>query len=363
MLWLGDNMADAYYAMDQYWHTQTLSNITEKLLKHFNKIGDIYPVLGNHEGLPRDHMKMEENAEHWPQDLCAKLWAPWFTEESRESFRKYGRYAQLHPGTKLRIVALNAFTKSAKNSYTWNNVTDVWGELKWLYEVLKASEKNGESVIIIGHYPPLNSYFLFDWNKRYLVLMERFSHIIKGQFFGHTHQDSFQLELNREGNIFGVALEHPSMTTKGQVYPAFRIYTMNSENYNLLDYDQYWFDLNGANMHNNLRWNLVYSFRKYYDRNSMNVDDFYQIAHKIRNDDDFFKRYAKMLWTNGPRSHNLMNNLDMKPTIFCKISCSEFGQYDKCIYQTGKSIWAARLEFIFDLLVAPPWEYMETVQN
>lgn len=73
---------------------------------------------------------------------------------ARESFRRYGRYSQLHPGTSLRIVALNCFVQDVFNSYRWMNTTNIWGELDWLRDTLAAAEKHGEHVLIIGHMPP-----------------------------------------------------------------------------------------------------------------------------------------------------------------------------------------------------------------
>lgn len=83
------------------------------------------------------------------------MWSPWLT---KESMRKYGRYAQLHPGTKLRIIALNCFVQDVMNSYTWRNATDPMGELVWLNEALKSVEDNKEKALIIGHYPPYNAF-------------------------------------------------------------------------------------------------------------------------------------------------------------------------------------------------------------
>ncbi len=72
MLWLGDNVANAYYAMNEHEHAKTFTEVTRKIQARFNKLGDVYPVMGNHEGLPRDHMKMTEKDAHWPQEVLAE---------------------------------------------------------------------------------------------------------------------------------------------------------------------------------------------------------------------------------------------------------------------------------------------------
>ena len=139
-------------------HADIITHLTNKLLVHYNTIGSVYPVVGNHEGIPRDHMKWEANGTNWLLELTAKLWSPWLTPESQETMRKCGHYSQLHPGTKLRIIALNSFVRGSTNSYIWDNTTDVCGELAWLRNTLELTEKNGEKALIICHFPPYD-YF------------------------------------------------------------------------------------------------------------------------------------------------------------------------------------------------------------
>ena len=74
--------------------------------------------------------------------------------------RRFGRYSQLHPGTKLRIIGLNGFVRGATNSFIWSNITDRWGEIAWLRKELDECEKNDERAIIIQHIPPFDSFGL-----------------------------------------------------------------------------------------------------------------------------------------------------------------------------------------------------------
>ena len=157
IVWLGDNPSHEVYAQTADGHKSLLSNLTHSLLKNHKGIGKVYPVVGNHEGLPSDHIDVTKEG-HWMFEFLAELWSPWLTEESQESMRKYGRYVQLHPGTKLRVIGLNSFVQDAMNSYTWRNATDPMGELVWLNEVLKSIEDNKEKALIIGHYPPYNTF-------------------------------------------------------------------------------------------------------------------------------------------------------------------------------------------------------------
>ncbi len=43
--------------------------------------------------------------------------------------RRYGCFAQLHPGTKLKIIGLNNYIMDFTNIYLWGNATDPYGRV------------------------------------------------------------------------------------------------------------------------------------------------------------------------------------------------------------------------------------------
>ncbi len=353
ILWLGDNPADVYYAMDKRNQAMVYEKLTHKLLERFPNVGDVYPVTGNHEGIPRDHVDPHEGADTWPIPFLADLWSPWLTPESRVTMRKYGRYTQLHPGTKLRIVALNNFVESSKNTFMWDNSTDIWGELAWLEETLAAAERNGESVMIIGHYPPRCSFKIDAWNERYLVLVDRYANIIRGQMVGHTHEDSFEVERStRKGEFIGVAMENPSLTSNNYLSPSYRIYKMDPGNYALLDYEQYRFNLTKANRDDQPEWQLSYTFKQYYGLQGMTDRDFASLARRIKTDDATYKKYALMRYAEGPRSVVMMHDLTRKNETFCEITSATNTQYDQCM---GKTEFT--LTRIYPQIMVLDWEY------
>lgn len=70
---------------------------------------------------------------------------------------------------------------------------------------MQDAEDNSQDVIILGHIPPVSSvpsgikiykinllflikiYNIKEWSKRYVTLIDRYTNIIKGTFYGHTH--------------------------------------------------------------------------------------------------------------------------------------------------------------------------------
>jgi len=84
-----------------------------------------------------------------------------------------------------------------------------------MIDVLRLSENSGEVVYIIGHIPPGDSQYLSECTKRYNAIIDRFSNIIKGQFFGHTHNDEFRTvsEYFNKNKTAGIIYTAPSLTT------------------------------------------------------------------------------------------------------------------------------------------------------
>ncbi len=84
-----------------------------------------------------------------------------------------------------------------------------------------------------------------EWGYRYNALIERYSHIIKGQFFGHTHVDNFVIQHGfslsepTAENPIAVTFVHPSLTTHSGLNPSFRVYQADPDSLDLLDYAQY----------------------------------------------------------------------------------------------------------------------------
>ncbi len=61
----------------------------------------------------------------------------------------------------------------------------------------QAAESNNESVIILGHIAPMDAApnIYVTYNKDYLALINQYSHIIAGQFYGHTHDDEVRSSM------------------------------------------------------------------------------------------------------------------------------------------------------------------------
>ena len=69
------------------------------------------------------------------------------------------------------------------------------------------------------------------WSEEYARIIQRFRNIIAGQFFGHTHQDEFEIFFgeNEVGNRIPTNMAYlaPSQTPIDGVNPAYRIFIID----------------------------------------------------------------------------------------------------------------------------------------
>jgi len=130
-MWLGDNPSHQIWNQSRKNHMRGISHITKMIMEHpaqeYTKVGKMYPILGNHEGLPCDNFNLEGESHKWILNETANLWKPWFSESSYNDYFMTGSYSQLHPGTKLRIIGLNDLVHDTMNSFLWKNATNPLG--------------------------------------------------------------------------------------------------------------------------------------------------------------------------------------------------------------------------------------------
>jgi len=243
-------------------------NITSKfidlLYNKYNYSKPVFPALGNHEEYIADQYD-PYNDQREKEFLLkmGKMFKQWFTDEEYESFVTSGYYTKKYLDTNLRIISINCFLCDVLNFFIIKNPTDPENQFKWMEDTLRKAEKDGEVVFIIGHIPPGDSSYTSECSKRYQALVDRFSYIIRGNFFGHTHYDEYRIitEYFNSTNVVGIIYTAPSLTTYSFQNPSFRVYELESENMVLKNYHQYRLNLTEANSQPDSKpeWKIVYS--------------------------------------------------------------------------------------------------------
>jgi len=125
-------------------------------------------------------------------------------------------------------------------------------------DTLSQSEQNNESVFIIGHIPP--SDCIYEWGARYKAVVDRYSYNIRGQFFGHTHEDFYHLSKSYATNeTNSIIFETPSLTTYSWYAPAIRVFEFDLDTSIPINYYQYRLDLEkwNSNTTGPIEWDLA----------------------------------------------------------------------------------------------------------
>merc|ERR1711916_62217 len=95
----------------------------------------------------------------------------------------------------------------------------------------------------------------------FIPLLQRYNATIAGQFFGHTHQDSFEIVYGdysggKRTDPIGVSFIAPAVTSFTDIRSSYRVYKQDGGV--LQDYDQYRLDLDACNANGgHPKWDLA----------------------------------------------------------------------------------------------------------
>ena len=103
------------------------------------------------------------------------------------------------------------------------------GQLRWLADTLSKAEKTGEFVHILTHIPTGTKDCHFTWSREYHKIVNRYAHIISGQFNGHTHNDEFNVfyDIDEPLKPINLAWNGGSITTYANLNPNYKVYKAN----------------------------------------------------------------------------------------------------------------------------------------
>ena len=328
-------------------------SIASALLKQYFPTTPVYAIYGNHACFPVNQFSFELDAEKWLQDGFADNWGYWLDQNVINSLKQRGTYTMLHPGTNLRMIALNTQACNDQNFYLWVNSTDPGGQVQWLWEQLSAAEKNGEVVYMYGHYYLADDGCLKYWSYHINALIDRFENTIAGMFFGHSHEDSYHINRGVYSNLpTGIQYVSPSITTYTDKNPSFRIYQADTDTKLVVDYSQYRLNLPKANLSpvSTPIFDLAYTFKAQYGIQNMLPSTLYNLALQISNNQTLALIYI----------NNHQTGVD--PQSSCDSSCLH-GWLCDITYGVGDQIdncsgpepdnWQSKLN---DILF-PPWVY------
>jgi sphingomyelin phosphodiesterase len=213
IIWTGDNPGHDAYDQSAF---EVAKIFTEIIKMKYNYTLPVYPSLGNHENYPADEYNPFNNTQQTEfLTPYGQLFRDWIGEEGYHDFTQFGAYTKLHPGSNLRIISTNCMLCDSLNFFLIRNPTDPQTQIEWMEKILRQAEKDGEIIYLVSHIPPGDVTLLSECSKRLKAVIERFSHIIRGQFYGHTHYDELKVMTNYFDNskVSSISYIAPSLTT------------------------------------------------------------------------------------------------------------------------------------------------------
>ncbi|XP_070533262.1 sphingomyelin phosphodiesterase-like [Ptychodera flava] len=298
----GDIPAHDVWNQTEGSQLEALHTVTHYFKKY---LGDtpIFPAVGNHESAPANNFPSpsidEKHSIQWLYNALADTWIQktgWLPENTRETIKKGGYYStQIKPG--LQLASINTMYCYNLNFWLYLNTTDPADQLQWLISVLQSAEDSNEKVFIIGHIPPGIDDCLKRWSWNYYTIVNRYESTIAGQFFGHTHTDSFQVFYDEEtlSRPLSVAYIAGSVTTQPTLNPAYRVYQIDGDyegsSRMVLNHHTFIMNITDVNLTDKPEWRREYSARDAYDMEYLFPCDWHAIIQEFKRKDDLFNKY------------------------------------------------------------------------
>ncbi|CAA7268233.1 unnamed protein product [Cyclocybe aegerita] len=272
-IFTGDVVEVALWDIDKAEATSDLKEFNRELSSLLRS--PIFPVIGNHDvtpvnSFPRNTTKGQSS--QWVYNTQSSGWASLIGANAANQVKgDSGSYASVVPGTKLRIISLNTIYWYKLNFWLFDtNATqpDPNGVLSFMVRQLQEAEDAGQRAWIIGHMPPSSGDALYDQSNYFDQIVQRYKNTVAGQFYGHSHQDEFAIayeDYKRQTaeTADSIAWIVPSLTPR-QSDPAFRVYDVDPDTYEVMDSRTFISDMSDPNFQVFPVWKQEYSARATY---------------------------------------------------------------------------------------------------
>ncbi|XP_076252483.1 sphingomyelin phosphodiesterase 1-like isoform X2 [Rhynchophorus ferrugineus] len=325
----GDIIDHAIWKDSHQDNSNDIRFVFDHLAQSFPNI-PILPTLGNHESVPLNmfpppNITDQKLSQAWLYELIAELWSKWLPNEARSSVAKQGYYSVL-ANNKLRIISLNNNICYIYNWWLLYDTNFLKEQIEFLKRELVEAEANGQFVHIISHVYPGEKECIEPWEVNYNSLITRFAHIIKGQFFGHTHTDSFKVFYSKiDGRPNNVGYNGASLTPYLKYNPNYKIISVDPNTFNILDVDTYYFNLTEANLHpyTSPKWMKLYSIKEAYNFSDLSPDNFDIFAKRLSTDRNLLDVYWRFFVRNGDASLKDGCNDECRRNLLASITRTE----------------------------------------
>ncbi|SAM04850.1 hypothetical protein [Absidia glauca] len=268
----------------------------------------LIPTLGNNDGTEHNILRSTSSI----YSSLESIWKP-LGLNLNDTFPTGGYFMQNDVVPGLQIMNINSMFFFYKNTAVEG--CDKEGspgaiQLAWMKNKLELAKKDNAMVYIMGHVPPYHDdgspSFTPSCLSQYFDLIGRYGDVIAGHFTGHTNNDvltavvanngTFEaipaipiknnLRTLHVGPIASMFFNAPSIIPVNN--PAIRVYqyqTMPGKEYpvgTILDWDQYYADLDKANAEGKIEYELEYKASQLYGVNRFDAQGISRAFKQLR---------------------------------------------------------------------------------
>ncbi|KAF5389569.1 hypothetical protein D9757_004127 [Collybiopsis confluens] len=323
----------------------------------------VFPTLGNHESSPVNcfpRLTTEEYAKdsQWVFNTSSTQWSPWIGQIAADQVIHHsGSYSLVVSHSNLRIISVNSGFWYKMNLWLYDSnkqQPDPNGILSFLVSQLQVAEDLGQRAWIMAHMPPGGGDVFHDQSNYYDQVVQRYKHTIAGQFFGHTHNDEFQLAYSNysdrtKDTATSMAWIVPALTPRSG-NPAFKVYDIDPDTYEVIDVHLYSTNMSHPDYQIEPTWNLLYSARDLYGSlipgglepsQSLSPSFWHQLTELFENDDEAFQTFQHLKRRIGGgdciQDEDEDAYLDCKRRVICQLRAQR--SEDNCYELTQGGKW------------------------
>ncbi|NWH55214.1 ASM3A phosphodiesterase, partial [Fregata magnificens] len=340
MIWTGDSPPHVpVKELSTKLVISIIGNMSSTIRNFFPDL-QVFPALGNHDYWPQDQLPVTTSEVY---NAVADFWKPWLTDEAINTFRKgkicQHMFVQVMIAHSLGVCTVNwiIFVSNLLNQEN----TDILVMIFLFSKGLKSSTQF--PVYIIGHVPigylpyarnitAIREYY----NERLVKIFRKYSSVIAGQFFGHTHRDSIMVLLDEEEKPINSLFVAPAVTPVKNVWqmesnnPGVRLYQYDLLDYSLLDLWQFYLDLRDANKKNESNWKLEYILTKAYGIEDLKPESLYEMAKQLSvPHSTLFEQYYSNFIVSYDKT--IVCEEGCKTCQICAIQYLDYSSYTDCI--------------------------------
>lgn len=277
------------------YNLEELETVFQLFHEYFSDI-PLFHTLGNHDTYPIDQTPPYIYSTFLNEYATINIKSGGLKNQSRtivEGGYFYNYFNIGNSNKKIKVISLNTMYYDTNNLFTkYSKDDDIKRQWVWLDNELNKSSIIGEKVWLLLHIPPSNDKEDEKYKNRFITYLSKYRDIVTATFSGHIHSDNFKLYFDRRGELVGFGTI-PSSIMPDKINPSFRIIEYNKRDGRLLNYKQYYSNLNDTIKNGIIDYKLNYDFNELYGVDDFSKESFLQVYHNMRLNSSILNAY----WT------------------------------------------------------------------